>query len=192
MRILFTPEWTTLLYGVAILFLLVVVLGLRRLAGRRAADRAIRDPLTGAYTPDFIQEIYQAELRRAERTGVPFSVALVTLHDPAGTLRQQPAPQADQISLAMAKWLKENLRGSDYIGRLDEYRFALILPETWEEDARMVVDRINGSFRYQPRRNGSEVWLSCDVGIATWKPEDPDAWDGASKQLQRLAGALKN
>lgn len=189
---MFSPEWTTLLYAVAIVSLLVAVFGLRRLVLRRMADRSIRDPRTGAYTADFIQEIYQAELKRAERTGVPFSVALVALRHPTQPSGQQPGPHPDELPLAMVKWLRKNLRGSDYAGRLDRDRFILILPETWEEDARALAGRINGSFRYQPKRNGSEVWLTCDVGVATWSPEEPDVWNTAGKQLERLAGASKN
>ncbi|MBI2247982.1 MAG: hypothetical protein HYU65_08625, partial [Armatimonadetes bacterium] len=116
-------EWTTILYGVAILCLLGVVFGLRRLIQLRMADRVIRDPLTGAYTPDFIQEIYQTELRRAERTGVPFSIALVSIRD--------TDKAAADIPMALARWLKQNMRGCDYVGRLDTNQFVVILPETW-------------------------------------------------------------
>lgn len=184
------PELSIQLLGVALICLLVVVFGLRRVIQRRMADRAIRDQVTGTYTADFIQEVYQAELRRAERTGVPFSLALVALHDPAGTGHEKPLPP--DIPLVMAKWLKRNLRSSDYVGRVDESRFALVLPETWEEDARAVAARITGSFRYQPKSDGGERWLSCDVGIATWTPEEPDVWDGASRQLKKAAVVLKN
>jgi len=174
------PDLRVQLLAVAIVLLLVVVFALRRLVLRRMADRAIRDPQTNAYTADFIQEVYQAELRRAERTGVPFSVALVALRDESGS--QKPLPV--DAPAAATQWLRSNLRSSDYIGRLDESRFALVLPETWEEDARIVMARIDGSFRYHPKSNGKDRWLTCRVGVATWTPENPDAWTGATKQLE--------
>jgi GGDEF domain-containing protein len=161
---------------------------------RRLADRAIRDAPTGTYTADFIQEVYQAELRRAERTGVPFTVALVALRD-EGSARK---PLPTDAPAAAAQWLRSNLRSSDYIGRMDEARFALVIPETWEEDARIVMSRIDGSFQYKPRGNGKEQGLVCSVGMSTWTPETPDAWGGASKDLEtalhtpreQAAGAL--
>lgn len=174
-----TPELRLQLFAVAVVLLLVAVFALRRLVLRRIADRAIRDTDTGAYTADFIQEVYQAELRRAERTGVPFSVALVALRDNASTAKALPA----DAPLAAMRWLRSNLRGSDYIGRLDTQRFALVLPETWEEDARIVVARIDGTFRYQTRADGKERSLTCSVGVATWSPESTDAWAGADRQL---------
>lgn len=177
---MFTPDIPVQLLALAVILLLVAVFGLRRLVLRRMADRAIRDLQTGTYTADFIQEVYQAELRRAERTGVPFSVALVALRgeDEAGKALPADAPTA------AAQWLRSNLRSSDYIGRLEERRFAMVLPETWEEDARIVMARIDGSFHYQPRATEKERWLACSLGVATWTPEAPDVWAVAVKQLE--------
>ncbi len=186
-----TSAWITILLGAAIATLIVVLVGLRRLTLRRIAERAIRDPLTGAYTLDFIQEVYQAELRRAERTGVPFSVGVVAVHDLASTIGQH-ALARDDLWVALARWLQSNLRGSDYVGRTDGDRFVLVLPETWEDDARALSKRINMSFRHRPRGVQQEIWLTCDIGIATWTPDDPDPWVAASKQLEKLAAVARN
>ncbi len=168
-------EWTTILYGIAILCLLGVVFGLRRLIQLRMADRVIRDPLTGAYTPDFIHEIYQTELRRAERTGVPFSIALVSIRDTGRGVVDIP--------MALARWLKQNLRGCDYVGRLDTNRFIVILPETWDEDARTVATRLHGVFRMRADGDGRDT-VACDVAVETWRPDAPDVWTIASRQLE--------
>src|SRR3989442_8414626 len=104
----------------------------------------MRDPQTGAYTAGFIQEVYEAELRRAERTGEPFSLALVALRDDGGSGKPLPS----DAPVAAAQSLRRSLRGNGYLGRLDEHRFASVLPETWEEDARIVLARIDGSFHY--------------------------------------------
>ncbi len=174
------PDLRVQLLALAVLLLLVAVLVLRRVLARRTADRALRDPLTGVYTADFMREVYQAELRRAERTGVPFSVALAALWDEGGTARPLPA----DADVAAARWLRESLRGSDYIGRLGAGRFAIVLPETWEEDARIVLARIDRSFRYRPR-GGPDRWLTCSVGMATWSPEQPHAWEEAERILDQ-------
>lgn len=177
------PDLRVQLLALAALLLLVAVFVLRRILLRRTSDRALRDPLTGAYTADFMREVYQAELLRAERTGVPFSVALVALRDENGPARPLPA----DAEVAAARWLRENLRGSDYIGRLAAGRFAVVLPETWEEDARIVLARIDRSFRYRPR-GGPDRWLTCRVGMATWTPEEPEVWEKAERVLE---GALR-
>src|SRR5437667_11792651 len=135
--IMVTPEIRFELLGVAIVLLLVAVYGLRRLVRRRIADRAMRDSETGAYTAGFIEEVYQAELRRAERTGVPFSVALVALQDEAGSGKPLPL----DAPAAAAHWLRECLRGSDYIGRLEECRFALDMVEVLRVGAHRVRGR---------------------------------------------------
>jgi len=181
-------EWTTLLLAVAVVSLLLVVLGLRQVVFRRLADRSIRDPETGVYTSDFIREVYQSELRRAERTGVPFSVALVAPHLP-GDAGHHPSDR-DGLAASVAHWLQQHLRGSDYVGRLADSRFVVILPETWEDDARSVAARISSAFHVQGRE--SARWLSCDIGIATWRPEATDVWNIAEKQLQRMGASAQN
>jgi GGDEF domain-containing protein len=167
------PEFTAVMLAVATISLLLVVLGLRRIVLRRLADRVIRDPETGVYTTDFIQEVYQSELRRADRTGVPFSLALVVPHPPTG------APVG--FLAAVAKWLTQYLRGSDYVGRLADDRFVVILPETWEDDALTLVQRLNFAFK---SKQLAEAWLTADIGIATWRPEVTDVWHEAEKQLK--------
>src|SRR2546426_7111223 len=101
------PEIRFELLAVAIVLLLVAVFVLRRLVRRRMADRAMRDPQTGAYTAGFIQEVYEAELRRAERTGVPFSLALVALRDDGGSGEPLPSDAA----VAAAQVVRESSRG---------------------------------------------------------------------------------
>src|SRR2546428_13731339 len=115
------PEIRFELLAVAIVLLLVAVFVLRRLVRRRMTDRAMRDPQTGAYTAGFLQGGYEAELRRAERTGVPFSVALVALRDDAGSGKPLPS----DAPVAAAEWLREGPRGREYIRPLDEPRFVL-------------------------------------------------------------------
>ncbi len=166
-------EFTTVMLAVATVSLLLVVLGLRRIVLRRLADRVIRDPETGVYTADFIQEVYQSEQRRAERTGVPFSLALVIPHPPAAG--------ATGFMVSVAKWLRQYLRGSDYIGRLEDDRFVVILPETWEDDALTLVQRLNFAFK---NKQLAEVWLKADIGVATWRPEAVEVWREAEKQLK--------
>jgi len=185
--ILMPTEWTTVLLGVAVVSLLLVVLGLRQVVFRRLADRAIRDPETGVYTADFIQEVYQSELRRAERTGVPFSLALVAPHLPPGP-GQNPAP-VNGVAAAVAAWLQQHLRGSDYVGRLEDNRFVVILPETWEDDAKSVAARITTAFQLAGH---SGRWLTCDIGVATWRPEATDVWRTAEEELGRTAAAARN
>jgi GGDEF domain-containing protein len=180
-------EWTAVLLGIAVVSLLLVVLGLRQVVFRRLADRSIRDPETGVYTADFIQEVYQSELRRAERTGVPFSLALVTPHLPPAT--GPTAVPMNGVAPSVAHWLQQHLRGSDYVGRLENNRFVVILPETWEDDARSVAARITSAFQF---KGHSGKWLSCDIGIATWRPEATDVWNTAEQQLGRAGVATQN
>jgi len=60
-------------------------------------------------------------------------------------------------------------------------RFVAILPETWEDDALTLVQRLNFAFK---NKQLAEAWLSADIGIATWRPEATDVWREAEKQLK--------
>lgn len=188
---MYLPSWMTVVLVAVVIALIAVFVGVRRLAMRRIAERPIHDPATGAYTLEFIREVYHAEMRRAERTGVPFSVAVVSIHDPVGT-RQRTQASLEELWVALARWLQSNLRGCDYIGRVDPERFVLILPETWDDDARAVTKRINVSFAHRPKGDTATIWLTCDIGIATWAPDTNDPWAAAGNQLKKLAAVASN
>lgn len=178
-------DLTTLLFGVALILLLLVVLAFRQAVSLRLDRRAIRDPETGIFAADFIQEVYQSELRRAERTGVPFSVALVTVR-PANDGGRKAAPSG---VISIARRLQQQLRGSDFVGRLQNNHFVVILPETWEEDARQVAARIRAAFGADSRGGPA---LTCEIGMSTWRPEQTDVWTIAQSQLSQVAATARS
>jgi len=178
-----TPFWALFLLATAAVLLTIALFAVRDILRRRRLDRAIRDALTGSYSSDFIREIYEAELRRASRTGVPFSVAFLALHPRGGSVTE-----AQQT---MARWLRGNVRSSDYVGRVDEQEFAIVFPETWEEDTADLLRRIGASMRYSPSSNGGEKTLTWDIGVATWGPDKPAPWEAARERLRPTATAVE-
>ncbi len=172
-----TPFWALFLLATAAVLLTIVLFAVRDILRRRRMERAIRDRLTGAYSSDFVHEVYEAELRRAARTGVPFSVAFLALHERDGS------KTAVGAQVALAKWLHRNIRSSDYVGRLGNEEFVLVLPETWEDDAADLLRRISTSIRYSPSSGGREVNLTWDSSVATWSPEHPAVWEAARERL---------
>lgn len=172
-----TPFWAFFLLATAAVLLTIALFAVRDILRRRQLERAIRDGLTGSYSSDFIREVYEAELRRAARTGVPFSVAFLALHERDGS------KTAVGAQVAMARWLHRNIRSSDYVGRLGNEEFALVLPETWEDDAADLLRRISTSLRYSPSGNGKEVTLTWDSVVATWSPDHPAVWEAVLERL---------
>jgi diguanylate cyclase (GGDEF)-like protein len=178
-----TPFWAIFLLATAAVLLTIALFAVRDILRRRRLDRAIHDGLTGSYSSDFIREIYEAELRRASRTGVPFSVAFLAIHDRGGSVTE--------AQVTMARWLRRNVRSSDYVGRVDEQEFAIVFPETWEDDAAALLRRISTSMRYSPSSNGGEKTLTWDVGVATWAPDHPEPWDDARRRLRPTVDAVQ-
>ncbi|MGH2348688.1 MAG: diguanylate cyclase [bacterium] len=178
-----TPFWALFLLATAAVLLTIVLFAVRDILRRRRLDRAIRDALTGSYSSDFIREIYEAELRRAARTGVPFSVAFLALHNGGGSVTE--------AQMTMAKWLRRSVRSSDYVGRVDDREFAIVFPETWEEDAADLLRRIGTSMRHSPSSNGGEKVLTWNVSVATWAPDKPQPWEAARERLRPTAGTLE-
>lgn len=174
-------DWTPLLFGLALILLLVVVLAMRQFVSLRLAHRSIRDPETGVYTAEFIQEVYESELRRADRTGVPFSVAMIAPRRPSN---EGGAAAPGGGPSWVARWLLHQLRGSDYLGRLQDNHFVAILPETWEDDAQQVGARILSGAQVNARGGKPPAY---DVGVATWRPEQTDVWRMAETQLSQTA-----
>ena len=135
------PYWNALMRG--LIFLAIGVL-LQRL--KKALDRethlATRDALTGIGNWRHFEAVAGRELGRAKRSGKPLSVAYIDLDD-FKTVNDRLGHQAgDALLVAVASTLQDSVRTFDCVARLGGDEFIVLMPETDQEGARVVVERI--------------------------------------------------
>ena len=100
-----------------------------------------RDALTGLPNRRAFEERLPVELARASRTGQPLALCLLDLDGFKGVNDRLGHPAGDEVLRAVAQILDAS-RVADDCFRIGGDEFAIVMPETTAEEARLAVERI--------------------------------------------------
>jgi len=135
------PYWNSLMRGLIFLTVGMLLVQLKR-ALERETHLATRDALTGIGNWRHFEVVAGRELSRARRSGKSLSVAYIDL-DNFKMVNDSLGHQAgDALLVSVASALQESVRTIDCVARLGGDEFIVLMPETEQEGARVVVDRI--------------------------------------------------
>lgn len=148
----------------------VAVDNLRLLRERQA--RETRDPLTGLMNFRHLRECADQELARAARYGRTVTFAMLDL-DHFGSVNEEYGRESgDEVLRYWAAALLVQLRSCDLVCRYGADEYLIVLPETAEEQADAVLERVLATMRELAIDvNGTSVILSASVGVASY-PKD--------------------
>jgi diguanylate cyclase (GGDEF)-like protein len=134
------------------------------------------DRLTGGYNRTQFMRLAEVEFSRAQRYGHPLSI--ITIH--VDYERPDKATYArtvvSQILQVAARRSLENIRGIDLFGRLNDDTLVILLPETDEEGARLVSNRLKGRLTAGPVKT-SRGEIHCLMETRTVTNRDADFLD---------------
>jgi len=147
-------------------------------ANKRIEQLAELDELTGSFNRRCIMRMLDDEIARVQRVKTPFSIALIDLdwfkriNDAFGH------PTGDEVLRTFAITVFANIRNIDSFGRYGGEEFLLLLPDTPDNEAARVLDRlctIIADLDWSAFSPGMRVTISA--GVATLKPdESPDTF----------------
>lgn len=119
-------------------------------------EASVRDPLTGAFNRDYLQERLRAELSFAKRHGTQVSVVIYDLDHFKQVNDTHGHVVGDKVLVALAALVRDGIRVEDVLVRYGGEEFLLILRDIPVGNAAVVAERL---------RAGIEA-LRIDVGTA--------------------------
>ena len=152
---------------------------------------AYKDELTGLHNFRFFQEFLRWEVKRCERSGGAFSIAMGDL-DNFKAYNDRFGHDAGNAALqAVGTALQEAGRDQDIAVRYGGEEFVLIMPETSKDDAGRIADRVCsaiaelGSSPSHPKRG-----VTMSLGVASY-PADALAPEGLIRCADRAMYTAK-
>lgn len=137
----------------------------------RLRDLTFRDALTGGYNRRYLENALDTEIARATRHGRPLSVVMFDLDNFKKVNDSRGHIIGDQVLCAVWNATMRSIRGIDTAARYGGDEFALVLPETDAEAARLIVARLQTSVADELKANFQEDTMerhvTLSIGIAT-------------------------
>ncbi len=129
---------------------------------------ATTDSMTGVYNRRRFLEICNEEIARARRYDRPVSVVMCDVDHFKSVNDTYGHDVGDKVICRFAEVAGREIRtGMDVIGRLGGEEFALLLPETELENARIVAERFRRSWENTEIDAGSaSIRTTCSFGVA--------------------------
>lgn len=156
-------------------------------ANAELARLASTDGLTGLFNRRRFEEMAVAEIDRAHRYDRPFSLLLVDL-DHFKQVNDTFGHNAGDAALRIAaQCVLAAVRTTDVVARYGGEELAVLLPETEEEEAMLVAERIRQTIRARPvDYEGKSISLTVSVGGTQYSAGD----DSLVKLVGRADAAL--
>jgi diguanylate cyclase (GGDEF)-like protein/PAS domain S-box-containing protein len=164
-------------------------------------ELSVRDELTGLFNRRELERLLRDELARTIRHARPASLLFFDLDRLARVNEEHGEPAGDEVLRQVARLLRQGIRTLDRPARWDGEQFALLLPETGEEGARVVAERLRERIAAERitvvRGDGSVVNLAVTAcaGIAS-APRDAGSGEelvaAAERALYRAKALGRN
>jgi diguanylate cyclase (GGDEF)-like protein len=128
-------------------------------------ELTLTDELTGLANERAFHRVLSAQVTRSRRYTNPLCLAVIEV-DTEG--EKQKLPQ--EMILAVSRYLRDRLRWVDLIARWNSDKFMLILPETTEEDASSLLNKIRDDFAdTELPESINHHTINLQIGIAEWQ-----------------------
>lgn len=124
------------------------------------------DAVTGLPNEKGVLQYLEHQVSRSRRYQNPLSVVLLRLESLAG---KADAAGAKEALLPISRLLHEQLRWVDFVGRLELGEFLLVLPETGEEDAHRLADKLGEQVRALPEAGSAGA---AQFAVTAWRKGD--------------------
>jgi diguanylate cyclase (GGDEF)-like protein len=151
---------------------------------RQLREMASRDSLTGLYNRRHFNDILTQLFAEAERYGTELTCMMMDLDNFKRVNDTLGHQMGDQLLELTAQVIKASIRESDVAVRYGGDEFAVLLPQTSPNDARVSAERLLTRFREEIGRSLPEASIvSLSIGLASREQDQPTS----AKELLNLS-----
>jgi diguanylate cyclase (GGDEF)-like protein len=166
----------------------LATLQLRRrafLAEQAVLDAVRHDSLSGALSRRYLTELALHDMALARRHGRPLALAMLDIDYFKRVNDTWGHAAGDRALRALVAACKENLRASDYIGRVGGEEFVCVMPETDASEAVACAERMRAAVAALSLPTGADTLrFTISAGVSVLDAQHAD-WD----ELLRAADA---
>jgi diguanylate cyclase (GGDEF)-like protein len=159
--------------------ILVFILGEVKTLYDRERDSSRRDYLTALPNARAFYELLTMEKNRTRRFERPLTLAYIDLDNFKLMNDLYGHPEGDILLATVAKAMQNSIRETDLIARLGGDEFVLMLPESTEEQAKVVLEKLQNNLKQVMADNRWPVTFS--IGAITFL----NAPDSAEEMVQK-------
>jgi diguanylate cyclase (GGDEF)-like protein len=163
----------------------------------RSRDLAMLDDLTKAFNRRFFDSYLDEELERSRRYGAQMSIIFLDLDDLKAVNNAYGHLSGSRTLQEVAKRILGAVRTIDKVVRFGGDEFCIILPQTDQDQALLVANRVRRAMSAAPYelQPGVEISISASFGVATY-PSHAMAKDDlirlADAAMYRVKSTTKN
>jgi diguanylate cyclase len=144
-----------------------------RQSAMRSRDQALKDPLTGIWNRQALNELLDKEYTRWQRYHKPLSIILWDIDFFKKINDQYGHDAGDKVLKTIAQIFTSQTRDTDFISRYGGEEFMGVFPETQLDNAITLANKIrekivNLKFHYE----GDAVAITASAGLACFKDGD--------------------
>jgi diguanylate cyclase (GGDEF)-like protein len=163
----------------------------------RSRDLAMRDDLTKAFNRRFFESYLDEEMERSRRYGSLFSIIFLDLDDLKMVNNFYGHLTGSRTLQEVAKRILNAVRGIDKVVRFGGDEFCIILPQTDQDQAVAVANRVrkafvSATFTLEPN---IDISITASFGIATYPVHavtKEDLIRRADQAMYRVKSTTKN
>jgi two-component system, cell cycle response regulator len=142
---------------------------------RQLEEMVIRDPITGVYNFRQLHVSIDEEMTRSQRYGHAFCVFIVEVDQFKAVIDNYGHLFGDHVLKKLCELMQRSLRNTDRLFRYSEEEFFILMPETSQEDAATVADRVLDAIRIHTFiSNEKETKITVSIGGAGFPSQSID------------------
>jgi len=137
--------------------------------GSRNGDAGIADPLTTLHTRAVFLAALDKEIQRSERLGEPFAVILIDVDRLADINARYGYGAGDRVLERVGIVVRNYFRDTDWVARLAEDTFAILLPAIQGHNAERLAERMRISvqerLQIHDHRSDQQFPVTISIGV---------------------------